>query len=219
MKTIDTRGHLCPTPLIMTKRAITSAAIGDSFQILSDNDTAKCNLLDYLAELGYKAESSTDGSQYIITFTVDSPIASNSNSAASRPNNAASTAEQIDPKLFCKIPDYDTKNYTVVIKSEFMGDGDPTLGALLMRSCINSLSELDSLPSAIVIYNGGVRLAIEGTDTAESLQKLSKQGVEIIVCGTCVDFYGIKDRLAVGTISNMYKINSILSQTGHIVYP
>lgn len=207
MNTIDTRGLLCPTPLIMTKRAITASNVGDRIEVLSDNDTAKCNLLDYIKELGYEAECANDNGTFRITFSIDTQA-------------TLSMDRHSDTQIFCATPQESKRgDYVVVLKSEFMGDGERELGAMLMRACINSLSELDSLPATIVIYNSGVMLAVTGTDTAESLKKLSDRGIEIIVCGTCVDYYNVKDQLAVGTISNMYRINTILSQTNHVVYP
>lgn len=207
MKTIDTRGELCPTPLIMTKKAISGAALGEQFEILSDNDTARCNLMSYLEELGIVATCSQQQDIFRITFATGStaPMAANS-----------SNAEQ-----FCAAPvaAKDTKGYAVVLSSNVMGRGDDALGEILMRACINSLGELDQLPSVIILYNSGVQLAISGSDTAASLLALHKRSVEIIVCGTCVDFYGLKDKIAVGTISNMYKINTVLSEATKVVYP
>lgn len=209
MKTIDTRGHLCPTPLIMTKKAIKESTQGETIEVISDNDTAKCNLLDYITELGYKADCMSSGSEHRIIFKVDS----DTNFAV----NYTVTEH------FCPTPAPAKQSvgggYTVVLKSCVMGDGDKELGALLMRGCINSLAELDSLPRTVIMYNEGVKLAVIGCDTADSLKKLSEMGVEIIVCGTCVDFYGIKNQIAVGTISNMYKINTLLSESDNVIYP
>lgn len=208
MKTIDTRGHLCPTPLIMTKKAIKESGQGETIEVISDNDTSKCNLLDYIAELGYQAECMTAGSEHRIIFTLDS--------------NANNAVNYTVTEYFCPAPTPLKgigSGYTIVLKSRYMGDGSVELGAMLMRACVNSLGELDRLPKSIVMYNEGVMLAVTGCDTADSIKKLSDMGVEIIVCGTCVDFYGIKDQLAVGTISNMYKINTILSESDNVIYP
>lgn len=207
MKTIDTRGELCPTPLIMTKKAISGAALGEQFEILSDNDTAHCNLMSYLEELGIVATCSQHQGIFRITFATGSttPIAADNSGVAQ----------------FC-VPSIATtqkKGYAMVFSSNVMGRGDDALGEILMRACINSLGELDQLPGVIIMYNSGVKLAIAGSDTAASLLALHKRSVEIIVCGTCVDFYGLKDKIVVGTISNMYKINTVLSEATKIVYP
>lgn len=214
MKTVDTRGHLCPTPLIMTKRAITQSSAGEVIEVISDNDTAKCNLLDYITELGYGADCESNGSEFRITFMISAPQGKSAEDLVTK-----RAVEQVDQTMFCTPAKSSKNGYAVVIKSESMGDGDNELGAMLMRACINSFAEVDHLPQTIVMYNSGVKLAVQGADTAQSLEKLKDKGVEIIVCGTCVDFYGVKELLAVGTISNMYKINTVLSQAEHIVYP
>lgn len=213
MITVDTRGHLCPTPLIMAKRAITGSPAGETIEILSDNDIARCNLVEYLAELGYDAtcrqSTTSDGTQWCITFTTDGTTPVGDDPSCSVP--------PLVPSSVATAPA--VTDYVVVLKSDLMGSGDAQLGAMLMRACVNSLPELDRLPSAIIMYNAGVRLATSGSDTAATLLQLSALGVAIIVCGTCVDFYGIKEDLAVGQISNMYKINTLVSQAGHVIYP
>jgi len=88
-----------------------------------------------------------------------------------------------------------------------------------MRAFVNSLKEADKLPTAILLYNSGVKIALKGTDTALSLQELEDKGIAIIACGTCIEYYGIKESLAVGMISNMYTITRYLSEAGHVVYP
>jgi len=201
MKTIDTCGLLCPAPLIETKRAIKSAKEGELIEILLDNDTACNNVTAYLNELGIECEVKVSGKTQHITFSTPSKV-----------------DETISAESFCKAPT-ETRGYVVVLKSEFMGEGDPSLGALLMRGFINSLKESDKLPDSIILYNGGVKLAVEGSDTAESLSEMENKGVSIICCGTCVDFYELKSRIKTGTISNMFRITELTSKAGHIVYP
>lgn len=235
MITVDTRGHACPTPLIMTKRAITQllkdSSIDRDILVLADNEIAKCNLLDYIAELGYVADCgvrsavasastntsmSNNGGVWEIRFSV----------GASDLTDVVRTAdyERVDQvPVVCGVNNTpvnkSSKDYVVVIKGQTMGAGDDQLGMLLMRACVNSLPELEQMPRAVILYNGGVKLAVKGCDTADSLLKMAGAGVNIVVCGTCVDYYGIKDELAVGVISNMFKINSLVAEAGHVVYP
>lgn len=201
MQIIDTKGKLCPAPLILTKRAIKNAVVGEKFVVESDNETAKNNLLKYLSELGFEPVCEVKNGFFEITFEVVKSSAVESVSSSN-------------------IGDYCSSNgYSVVIKSRRMGEGDEKLGTILMRAFVNSLIDSDLKPANIVIYNEGVFVALKGEDTAEALVKLSENGVAITVCGTCVDFYGVKDKLAVGEISNMYKITEILSQSSSVVYP
>lgn len=200
MKTIDTRGLLCPAPLIQTKKAIKGASEGEQIEVLLDNETACQNVSAYLKELGINTDVVLNESVQHIRFTVPAQV-----------------DESLDAGSFCKTPV--NNNYVVVLKSELMGEGDPQLGALLMRAFINSLKETDQLPSSIILYNSGVKLAIDGSDTAASLAEMENKGVTIVCCGTCVDFYELKSVVKVGTISNMYRITQLTSEAGHIIYP
>src|SRR5690606_25384421 len=94
----------------------------------------------------------------------------------------------------------------VVLSSEQMGTGDPELGRLLMKSFIYALTELEELPAKVLLYNSGVKLAVEGADSVEDLRKLAQRGVEILCCGTCLNFYQLTEQLAVGAVTNMYEI-------------
>ena len=88
-----------------------------------------------------------------------------------------------------------------------------------MKGFIYALSQLDTLPETILFYNGGVFLTTEGSDSLEDLKNLESQGVEIVTCGTCLDYYGMKDKLAVGTVTNMYDIVESMNNAGKIVKP
>ena len=99
-----------------------------------------------------------------------------------------------------------------------MGDGDDELGALLIRGYFNALKAMDDLPAHIILFNGGVWLTLKDSDTAEALGELEDRGVSIIVCGTCVDYYQIKDKIGVGRISNMYQIAGIMAGADRLVY-
>lgn len=200
MKTIDTRGLLCPAPLIHTKKAIKEAQGGEILEVLLDNETACQNVSSYLKELGINTDVVLNENIQHIRFTVPDQV-----------------DETVNAESFCKTPA--NNNYVVVLKSELMGEGDPQLGTLLMRAFINSLKETDQLPSSIILYNSGVKLAIDGSDTAASLAEMENKGVTIICCGTCVDFYELKPVIKIGTISNMFRITQLTSEAGHVVYP
>jgi selenium metabolism protein YedF len=198
MNIIDTRGHICPIPLIMAKSAIKEASTGDVLLIISDNETSCQNLMQYLTDLGANPQKETKGNEFHITITVPAP-----------------TASMPQAESYCSTD----KGYAVVIKSDRMGMGDDNLGSILIRAFINSLKDADKLPTHLILYNAGVKLAVNGTDTSSSLVNLESLGVKIIVCGTCADFFGIKENLAAGTISNMYQITKITAEAGHVIYP
>ncbi|WP_137221348.1 sulfurtransferase-like selenium metabolism protein YedF [Shewanella sp. MEBiC00475] len=105
------------------------------------------------------------------------------------------------------------------ISSSKMGVGDDDLGDILMQSFINSLIQLDPLPSTIILYNSGVLLCTNDSAVLESLNALEAKGVNILLCGTCADFYNIKDKIGAGTISNMYTIVETLNRSDKIINP
>ena len=111
------------------------------------------------------------------------------------------------------------RDYAVCIKSELMGEGDPELGRLLMETFLENLKLQDQLPSHVVLYNGGVKLAMKGTLTGQALSELEEMGTRIMLCGTCLDHYDIKYDISVGMISNMVVITETLATAGHVVYP
>lgn len=91
----------------------------------------------------------------------------------------------------------------VFINSESLGRGDDELGAKLTPMLLYSLGETDPKPQAIVLMNSGVRLACEGSPAVEHLQTLVEAGVKVHACGTCLDFFGLNEQLAVGEVGNM----------------
>jgi selenium metabolism protein YedF len=100
-----------------------------------------------------------------------------------------------------------------------MGKGPEELGEILIKAFINSIKEVSPLPGAIVLYNSGIFLAIEGSPVIEALTEMETLGVKVLVCGTCLNYFGKKDQLRTGTISNMYSILETLSSAGHVVVP
>lgn len=95
---------------------------------------------------------------------------------------------------------------TIILNSEFMGSGDDELGALLMGNLLRKLWALETKPRRIVFYNSGVRLLAEGSACLDGLDGLYKAGVDLIACGTCIDKYGLRGKLALGRVSDMQEI-------------
>lgn len=205
MHTVDTKGHLCPEPLIMTRNALKEAKAGEKILVVSDHETSCQNLMSFLSDLGANPLLEQKEGQYFIEAT--------------KPEETTSVKET-NPDSYCNMPQGISKSsdYVVVARGSGMGEGDEELGNLLIRGYFNALKSNDDLPTNIIMYNGGVKLALKDTDTAESLAELEDKGVSIIVCGTCVDYYQIKEKVAVGRISNMYQIATKLAEAGHVVY-
>src|SRR3974390_2026213 len=94
--------------------------------------------------------------------------------------------------------------------SDAIGSGNDELGRLLMRNLLKALLDSPPLPERMVFLNSGVRLTTEGSPVLESLKEFENQGVEILSCGTCLDYFSLKDKLMVGKVTNMFDIISSL---------
>ena len=206
VKIVDAKGKKCPLPIILTKRVIDGGVVGDVVEVLLDNDISKCNLAQYLSEIGLEYTEQCEGETYSVKFTLSQV-------------RIAKGVEDVN----CPVPAPVQKSnnrvepYIIVVKSTKMGDGAAELGEILMRSYLNSLVEGATLPATIVFYNEGVKLLSEDCDCVEVLKQIESKGVEIICCGACVEYYGVAP--CVGTISNMFKISSVLAAASKIIYP
>ena len=100
-----------------------------------------------------------------------------------------------------------------------MGRGSDELGKLLMKSFLFAVSQLPRLPRTVLFYNGGAKLTVEGSESLEDLRNMEAQGVEILTCGTCLNFYGLTEKLAVGGVTNMYVIAEKMLNAGNVVKP
>ncbi|MCF6460974.1 sulfurtransferase-like selenium metabolism protein YedF [Clostridium sp. Cult3] len=180
---VDARGEACPKPVIMTKKELDKVGEGVVTTIV-DNEVAKDNVSKLANSLGfeYNVDEVSDR-EFHITIT-----------------KGEAAVDTDVPKSD------DFKDLTVAFASDTMGKGSEELGKILIKSFVYTLTEATPYPSTLIFYNGGVHLTCEGSEVLEDLKKLEEEGVEIISCGTCLDFFGIKDKLQVGEISNMYTI-------------
>ncbi len=201
MKTVDTQGLKCPQPLIMLKEAMQDVSVGESLSIITDNETSLKNLITFLKDQGAEAEVKTAGSVHTITSI--------------RPHINLTDTE---PELYCEtcLPDLD---YVVCIQNNLMGSGDPELGKILIESFLENLKLQERLPTHVVLLNAGVKLAMKQSPVCSALSELEELGTRIMLCGTCIDHYGLQYDIAVGMISNMVVITETLAATGHIIYP
>ena len=204
MRIVDTKGHLCPAPLIAAKKALKETAGGESFILLTDNQTSFDNLSRFLKD--NKADFQVSESESIWTLTITKTI-----------GEVALT----NPEDYCapSISHFEKGNYVVVISSDKMGEGDEELGHLLMANFIKALKDLDELPSKMVFYNNGVKLATKSSPVIEHLRDLEKMGVELMLCATCISHYSLESVVGAGTVSNMYTITEVMASAGNIIKP
>ena len=117
------------------------------------------------------------------------------------------------------IPDIRKKKTVVVLGADHMGEGDDKLGKMLMKGFVYALTQLEELPQTILLFNSGAYLSCEGSDSVEDLKSMEAQGVEVMTCGTCLNHYGLTEKLAVGSVTNMYVIAQTMMEADHIVKP
>jgi selenium metabolism protein YedF len=207
MITVNAMGDACPIPVVKTKNAIKELKAAGQVETLVDNEIAVQNLTKMANQKGYGVKSEKLGeNEYRVEMTISEAQLA-----------GAETAET--PEETACIPDARKKNTVVVISTSYMGIGDDTLGATLMKGFIYALSQQDTLPKTILFYNGGAKLTCEDAPTLEDLKSMEAQGVEIMTCGTCLNHYGLTDKLQVGTVTNMYVIAEKMTQADLIVKP
>lgn len=213
MITVNAMGDTCPIPVVKTKNAIKELNGAGVVETLVDNEIAVQNLTKMANQKGYgvKSEKISDG-QYKVTMEIGAEAAAG-NTALSA-NDAAETEKEEN----CA-PNAIHGNTVVVISADHMGEGDEELGKVLIKGFIYALTEQDVLPQTILFYNGGAKLTCEESPTLEDLKSLEAQGVEILTCGTCLNHYGLTDKLQVGSVTNMYVIAEKMTQAGNIVKP
>ncbi len=115
--------------------------------------------------------------------------------------------------------DKNDNDYVIAISSDQMGGGDEGLGRILIKAFLNSLHGQALQPTHVLFYNSGVILCREDSDVLPALKDLERNGIEIVLCGTCVDYYDLKNRLGAGTVSNMGYVTGVMARAGHVVKP
>lgn len=196
MVKVNAIGDACPIPVVKTLNAFKELKGADVIETSVDNEIAVENLKRMAQSKGCEvsAEKVSDN-EYVVTINVS--------------EKALNGEAEEDTK----------KNVVVVISSKAMGEGSDELGTALMKGFIFALSQQEELPSTILFYNGGASIPCEGSVSLEDLKGMSEKGVEILTCGTCLNFYGLSDKLAVGEVTNMYSIVEKMAKADLIVKP
>ena len=202
-KTIDCRGLACPLPVVNAKKASEELGAGDVLCVLVDNEIAVQNLTRFAEHKGFgvAAERKSD-KEYAVIMQV-----------------AGAAAEPAQGEDVACVMDSRRKGMLVVLSANTMGTGDAKLGTSLIKAFVFALTKQDQLPDTILCYNTGAYLTCEGADTLEDLKLLESEGVTILTCGTCLDFYGLKEKLAVGGATNMYDIVERMENAAQIIKP
>ena len=192
---VDARGMACPRPLIMTKKALKESPEG--FAVLMDNATSRDNVRRFLDDNDIGYESTEDGG----TFRVDV--------------KEGSPADESE----LSHPDALKPGFAVSFPSDRMGDAPEELQRILIEAFCSTLPDIRPYPESVVFYASGVHLVLDDSPVLAALKRLEDEGVKMLICGKCLDFYRVKDQVSVGRISNMYDILSSLAAAGHVVTP
>jgi len=193
MKEIDCRGMACPQPVLTAKKALEEMGQGE-FILIVDNPAARDNVERFAQSQGAIVGVEKKESEFYLHI---------------HKRSARDLAGSVQK----------AEKVVVYVNSNLLGVGEEALGTILMRSFLKTLLDLKPIPSKLIFINSGVRLTTEGSEVLETLKALSEKGVDILSCGTCLDFYGLKEKLKVGIISNMYDIAQSLLEADRLIRP
>jgi len=193
-KVVDCRGLSCPQPVIETKQALEK---NERVTIICDNSAAR----DNVARFGQ-----SQGGSVTIDEKKDGIYITIEKGKLGKPRTKAQSSKIPAPGPI-----------VVVIPSDQMGHGEEELGHILIRSFLHALTEVPGRPDTMIFFNTGVKLTVKGSEVLADLQTLEKNGVEILICGTCLDYFNLKEKIAVGQVSNMYAIAETMLSAGHLV--
>lgn len=189
MNTIDCRKMACPAPVITIKRTLEQQG---QLKVRVDDGAARENVTRFARNRGFEVKEERLDDGWLLTILPDSSLQTT--------ENVTEPGETV-----------------FIVSSDCLGDGSEELGRLLMKNLVFSLLESRNLPSRMLFFNSGVRLTSEGSDVLEALDKLSGMGVEILSCGLCLDFYGIKAKLRCGATTNMLTTVETLLSTARVI--
>jgi len=197
MRYIDCRGRACPQPVIETKKALEESG-EDEIQIIVDNPASRENVRRFAESQGHKVTVSEEKEGFILTIQGKRTVSSTAPGGQEQKKIAAGET-------------------LIFLDSDSMGRGSEELGMVLIRSFFHTLEQSNLEIDKIIFVNSGVKLACEESPVLEELINLGRKKVKILCCGTCLDYLGLKGRLQVGNVSNMYEILTSLSQAGKVI--
>lgn len=191
-KVVDARGLSCPQPVVMTKKALEGTDIHEVLTIV-DNAAALENVSRMVKTLNLESMIDEKEGEYYISIYKDESL---------QGKDEKDTLEG---------------STVVLIGSNVMGRGDDKLGAVLMKSFLYTLTQMEGEIKSVIFMNSGVLLTTAGSELIEHLQALTSHGTEILSCGTCLDFYDVSNKLMVGSVTNMYSIAEILLHADRVI--
>lgn len=202
---VDARNKACPQPVVMAVQALKELGEGETAEVLVNDLAAVENLKRMAKGKGCPVTVRQQGDQWSVTITKQGSK-----------DAAKEAAPDLDEEITCA--PLERREVIVIGTDRFgQGDGNPQLGKTLIKSYIYALAQQDILPETMIFLNGGAHLTAEGSESLEDLKSLENRGVQIFTCGICADFYGVKDKIRVGVISNMYDIARMMQEADKVV--
>ena len=200
---VNAVGEQCPIPVVKATRALREMVEPGTLEVHVDNEIAVQNLTRMAGGNHLPVRWEKVGEkEFVVIMDVAEPTGD---------------TPREEPELVC-VPD-SRGDFLVAVDTDVMGRGSDELGRTLMKGFLFAVSQLPQLPRTMLFYNGGARLTTEGSASLEDLKNMEAQGVEILTCGTCLNHYGLAERLAVGSVTNMYTIVEKLAGAGKVVKP
>ena len=197
MKKIDLRGRSCPFPVIETKKYLEQEI--KKLYVLLDSTTARGNVSKLAHSYKYSVNIKEEAQQYCLYLEKGKTEVSSEQSCVNLSGSKVASAKAI------------------LITSELLGQGCEELGKIIIRAFLYALAENDVLPEQIFFLNSRIKLTVKRSPVLSILRELEEKGVEILVCGTCLDYYNLKEKLAVGKSTNMYDIAQVLMLKENII--
>jgi selenium metabolism protein YedF len=202
-KILDCQGMTCPMPLMACRKCLETEA-PENLKVLVDDEAALENVARYLSASGYRSSQTKDGPTWIIS--------------ASRSPEAGKTPPPDVEDYPCPLPlKEEAQRMVVFLTRETLGRGDDGLGGKLMANFLKTLPELGGDLWRVVLVNGAVKLAVTDSPHLEALRALESQGVSILVCGTCLEFFGLLEKRAVGQTTNMLDVVTSLQLASKVI--
>lgn len=224
---IDARGKTCPQPVVMAMKALRQLGekatggqtAAEPLEVLVDEQVAVENLGRLAASRGVATAVTDEGGYWRVAFP---PEAATADTPAQAPAGLAVDGEALPDDVVCPTPAGaltlpPEPAPTVLIGRSTLGRGNDELGAILMKGVLYAMSQRDEVPRKIIFFNSGAYLTSEGSEALEDIRELERRGTEILTCGTCLDYLGIKEKLAVGGVTNLYFITEAMMEPGKVI--
>lgn len=198
---VDARGLPCPQPVVKTKEALEQSK-GEPLQVVISNQESRDNVIRFLTHSGVEIDrvEEKSGEFYVLTKKSEG---------------------KVQMAAFQEVVSCDPKSIgigtTIFINKDRIGHGSNELGSNLIKAYIATIKDLSVQPKTICFMNSGVKLTLQGTETLPYLKELESRGVEMLVCGTCLGYFNVKEQLGVGWISNMYDISETMLKSSKVI--